>query len=704
MLDTAIATVAAAGAEHVVLALSHRGRLNALSHVLGKPFTELFTEFEGRASHAGDASTGDVKYHLGYEGQWTGGGRKVQLHLQANPSHLEIVNPVSMGVTRALQRRDGALDVRAVVPVCAHGDAAFSGEGIVPETFNLSYLRAYRVGGTLHIIGNNQVGFTTDPIDGRSTHYASDVAKGYEIPVIHVNADDPESCVIAMRIAVAYRQTFAKDFLIDLVGYRRHGHNEGDEPTYTQPVQYDLIKKHPTARQQWADRLVREGLTTPEEVERLDREVADRLQQALDTVRGTPHTKNHAASEGTVVPSTVDTTVPVDTLTTLNARLYAYPSGFHANPRLAKQLERRRDSLTHAAAIDWGHAEALAFASLLHDGVPVRISGQDAERGTFSHRHAVLHDVESGATYTPLQHIADASVPFEIYNSPLSEMAVMGFEYGFSLASPRALTLWEAQFGDFANVAQPVIDQFIAADRAKWGMNSSLVLLLPHGYEGAGPEHSSARLERFLQLCAEGNMHVAYPTSPAQYFHILRRHARQNPRRPLVLMQPKWMLRLAAAMSSLTELAQGQFQPVIDDPAGATKRESVHRIVCCTGKVYWELAAKEQNPDVAVVRIEELYPWPHAELERVVDAYPNVEQVAWVQEEPKNQGAWSYVAPLLRVSAGTALEMPYIGRPERASPAEGYKDDHDIEQERILTAALTVTKAGSLRRSAGAAR
>ena len=700
LFDTAFAEAASMGAREIVIAMCHRGRLNVLTNVLGKPFASLFTEFEGRPSaESGDATTGDVKYHLGYEGDWKAAdGANVHLSLAANPSHLEIVNPVAMGMARARLR--GAMDRSAVLQMAVHGDAAFTGEGIVPETFNLSKLRGYEVGGTLHVIVNNQIGFTTDPEDGRSTHYASDVAKGFEIPVIHVNADNPEAAVTAMRIAAAYRHQFGKDFLIDLVGYRRHGHNEGDEPTYTQPTRYEQIKQHPSVRQIWANRLISEGLVTQDEVDRLDREFAATLQQTLDVVRADKGSVAHAIGVAMRAPAAVETAVARETLVGLNERLLAWPADFHPHPRLAKQLERRRDALGEAAGIDWGHAESLAFASLVRDGTMIRMSGQDAERGTFSHRHAVLHDPRTGATYTPLAHVGEAG-QFEIYNSPLSELGVMGFEYGFSVAADDALTLWEAQFGDFANVAQPMIDQFLAADRAKWGQDSGLILLLPHGYEGAGPEHSSARLERFLQLCAENNMRVAYPSTPAQYFHILRRQAKQRPRRPLVLMQPKSMLRLASAMSSLTALSQGAFTPVIDDPNGAAKRDDVRRLVCCTGKIYWELIAHPQPADVAIVRIEELYPWPRAELEALVDAYTKVEQVAWVQEEPKNQGAWSYAAPLLRACAGTALEVPYFGRPERASPAEGYKNDHDLEQARLIEAALTIsTKPVGRRRSA----
>jgi 2-oxoglutarate dehydrogenase E1 component len=706
LLDTAIAESAAAGAHEVVIGMAHRGRVNVLTNVMGKPYAALFAEFEGWHATHGDATTGDVKYHMGYDGEQTmADGTRVRVTLMPNPSHLELVNPVLQGVARARQRRASVLDPKSVVPVVVHGDAAFPGEGIVPETFNLSQLRGYQVGGSLHIITNNQVGFTTDPIDARSTHYASDVAKGYEVPVLHVNGDDIEACVIAMRIASAYRTTFGKDFVIDLVGYRRHGHNEGDEPTYTQPTLYDSIKAHPTPRQVWGKRLVGEGLLTDAEVEAMDAAFSASMQQVLDSVKASK--PDAASAEPNPAPdaSVVATAVAADTLRALNERLLVYPADFTPHPRLAKQLERRRDALGDAGGVDWGHAEALAFASLLSEGVSVRMSGQDCERGTFSHRHAVLHDVTNGGTFTPLGSIATAPVRFDIHNSALSETAVMGFEYGYSVSAADSLTLWEAQFGDFANVAQPIIDQFIAADRAKWGQDSGLVLLLPHGYEGQGPEHSSARLERFLQLCAENNLRVAYPTSPAQYYHILRRQARQRPRRPLVLMQPKSMLRLPAAMSTLADLATGTFRTVIDDPAGESKRAQVTRIVCCSGKVYWDLAARTVPPEVALVRIEELYPWPHAEVAALVDAYPNAEQVAWVQEEPKNQGAWSYVAPLLRVSAGTAVDIPYIGRPERASPAEGYPSDHNAMQQRILDEALQVaTRKATSKRRSGAPR
>ncbi|MBX3134250.1 MAG: 2-oxoglutarate dehydrogenase E1 component [Gemmatimonadaceae bacterium] len=690
MLDTAIAESASHGAEHVAISMAHRGRINVLAHVMGKPLPLIFGEFQGEHSHLVGASTGDVKYHLGFENERDVGGKRVALSLMPNPSHLEIVNPVLQGAARALQRdaQDRSQrDESKVVPVCIHGDAAFPGEGIVPETFNLSRLRAFRVGGTLHIIVNNQIGFTTDPIDSRSTRYASDIAKGFEMPIIHVNADDAEACVIAMRIAVAYRARFKKDFLVDLVGYRRWGHNEGDEPTYTQPQLYEKVKAQPTPRQVFGKRLVGEGLVTDAQVDAVDKEVAALFQAAYE--------KSKAPAGGHEQPPTepattsVPTAVPADALRSWNTALLSYPSDFTPHPRLAKQLERRREALDGEPSIDWGHAEQLAFASILADGTHIRMSGQDVERGTFSHRHAVLNDA-SGRKFVPLSALPGAKGKIEIYNSALSEMAVLGFEYGFSVAATDTLTLWEAQFGDFANVAQPVIDQFIASDRAKWAQDSGLVLLLPHGYEGQGPEHSSARLERFLQLCAEGNLRVAYPSSPAQYFHILRRQAKLA-RRPLVLMQPKSLLRLAQASSSIKDLSEGSFRPVIDDPKGAEKREDVKRLVFCTGKVYYDLLAAGVPERVAVVRVEELYPWPHDEVARIVDLYPNIDEVAWVQEEPKNMGAWTFVAPRLRVSTGNALVIRYYGRPERASPAEGYPSTHAEEQKRIITEALSAT-------------
>ena len=703
MLDAAIDEAGAVGTREVVIGMAHRGRINVLTHILGKPHATIFEEFEGRhAESNAESGTGDVKYHLGYRGErTTPRGDTVAVQLVPNPSHLEFVNPVIMGVARANQRlrdaegRTTGRDETLVLPIAIHGDAAFAAEGVVAETLNLSRLRGYRVGGTLHIIANNQVGFTTDPLDARSTYYASDLAKGFEIPVVHVNADDAEGCLLAVRLGIAYRQRFRKDFLIDLVGYRRHGHNETDEPGFTQPTLYAKIRQHPSPREVWGRRLVAEGIITEEQVAELDREIAARLGEIHDAVKAGAQTPEHESKkpQSAPPPEPCDSAVAGDRLIAINERLLEWPQGFKVHQRLAKTLERRRGALTEkredgGGAIDWGHAEALAFASLVLEGKSVRLSGQDAERGTFSHRQAVLHDSESGEIFIPHQHLGDASGEFEIYNSPLSETAVMGFEYGYSVAAEDALVLWEAQFGDFVNVAQPIIDQFLVADRAKWGQDSGLVLLLPHGYEGQGPEHSSARLERFLQAAAEGNMAVAYPSTPAQYFHILRRQTRQHDPRPLILMQPKSLLRLPEAGSSLDDLTTGCFLPVVDDPRASKRREAVRRLVLCSGKLYYDLAAAGVPPEVAAIRVEELYPWPHEALARIVDRYPAWEEVVWAQEEPKNMGAWTYVAPRLRATIGNAPVIRYVGRPERASPAEGWSAAHSAEQKRIIAETL----------------
>jgi 2-oxoglutarate dehydrogenase E1 component len=706
MIDEAIECAAQSGTREVVIGMAHRGRLNVLSHVMGKPYERLFKEFLGKHHQTNSASgTGDVKYHLGYEGErHLPDGTTVALELVPNPSHLEFVNPVLNGVARAKQRNpDGTRSEERVVPIVVHGDASFAGEGVVAETLNISLLRGYRVGGTFHILANNQVGFTTDPIDARSTHYASDLAKGYEFPVLHVNADDPEACLIAVRVAIAYRHEFHKDILIDLVGYRRHGHNEADQPSFTQPKLYELIKAHPSPREVFGARLVAEGVVSADDVKALDREIAAELTAIFTEVKEADREAHPTGEFEAVKAPVVDTAVRAETLVALNEQLLAWPSTFKLHPTIGRTLPRRREAL-NSGGIDWGHAEALAFASLLVEGVAVRLTGQDAQRGTFSHRQAVLHNVETGETYTPLQKLPGAKAPFEIYNSPLSETAVMGFEYGFSTAAPRDLVLWEAQFGDFANVAQPVMDQFLAADRAKWGQDSGLVLLLPHGYEGQGPEHSSARLERFLQLAAEGNMTIAYPSTPAQYFHALRRQARTTVKRPLVLMQPKSLLRLPEAASMIGDLSGGSFRTVIDDTIPDATRDGVRRLVFCTGKIYYDLvaarSAKEKEGSggvVAIARVEELYPWPHEAVAAVVDRYPNVEEVVWAQEEPKNMGAWTFVSPRLKASTGNQLTVRYLGRPERASPAEGYHQAHMDEQTRIVNEVLTLPQASKRR-------
>src|SRR5262245_52982411 len=620
MLDEAITRAARGGARTIVIGMAHRGRLNVLTHVMSKPYRVLLEEFEGHHPDTNAPSeSGDVKYHMGYQSsREIAGVGTVDVQPVPNPSHLEFVNPVAMGVSRARQRVPGnpaARDESSVLPIVVHGDASFPGEGIVAETLNLSLLKGYRVGGSLHVILNNQVGFTTNPSDSRSTYYASDLAKGFDIPIVHINGDDSEASIQAIRLGIAYRQRFGKDFLIDVVGYRRHGHNEADQPSFTQPLMYKRIAEHPSVREVWRRRVVAQGLMTEEETKAVEKDVSEKLQQTYQEMTKELERTGDTAEHGTgrpaaaEAPSSVDTTVRAERLVSLNEQLLTWPSTFKLHPTIGRTLPRRREALNNGG-IDWGHAEALAFASLLADGINIRMSGQDAERGTFSHRQAVLHDMNTGETYTPLASLPQARGSFEIYNSPLSETAVLGFEYGFSTAVPTDLVLWEAQFGDFVNVAQPIIDQFIAADRAKWGQDSNLALLLPHGYEGQGPEHSSARLERFLQLVAEGNLTVAYPSSPAQYFHILRRQAICTPCRPLVLMQPKSLLRLPAAASKLEELTTGGFRPVIDDPVASHAREQVQRLVFCTGKLYYDLIAAGQPANIGIVRVEELAPWP----------------------------------------------------------------------------------------------
>jgi 2-oxoglutarate dehydrogenase E1 component len=693
MLDLAIERAAAAGAQEVVIGMAHRGRLNVLAHVLGRPYERILAEFEGQQSGSG---TGDVKYHLGAEGTYaTVAGQPLTVTLAPNPSHLEYVNPVVEGIARARQTdvssRDLVQDVCRVLPVLMHGDAAFAAQGIVAETLNLARLRGYETGGTLHLIVNNQVGFTTDPEEGRSTDYASDLARGFDIPVFHVNADDPEACLAVVRLALAYRTKFQADVLIDLMGYRRYGHNEGDEPAYTQPRMYRRIADHPTVLSQWADRLAADGTVTAEERAAIWDRAYDRLAEIQRAIREAVKTNDQGPPELAVEPATleapVETAVARELLLSLDRQLHSWPDGFSVHPKLERQLARRSTSLEKGAGIDWAHAESLAFASLVADGTPIRFSGQDSARGTFSQRHLTLRDVETGERYTPLQSLEEARAPFEVYNSPLSEAGVLGFEYGYSTATPGSLVLWEAQFGDFVNAAQVIIDQFLTAGRAKWGQESRIVLLLPHGYEGQGPEHSSARLERFLQQAAEDNIRVANCSTPAQYFHLLRRQARLEEVRPLILFTPKSLLRHPRAVSRLADLADGGFRMVIDDDDAAQHPGTVRRLALCSGKVYYDLVGgdeREENPDVAVIRVEQLYPFPEEHLGGLLDRYDQATDLVWVQEEPSTMGAWTYIRPLLEALAGDRLVVRYVGRPERASPAEGYKKAHDHEQARIV--------------------
>lgn len=700
MLDLAMDEAAARNGRTVVLGMAHRGRLNVLTHILKVPYEDLLREFEGLkgkgALHV--AGTGDVKYHHGARGRYeTRDGTVLDVVLAPNPSHLEFVNPVVAGMARAWQFEDEASPVRdpdRVVPVLIHGDAAFAAEGVVAETLNMSGLHGYDVGGTIHIIANNQIGFTTSPSDARSTRYSSDLAKGFDIPILHVNADEPEACLAAVRLAMAYRDEYHDDVVIDLIGYRRHGHNEGDEPAYTQPRLYDRISDHPTVRTRWARRLVDEGVVSEDEVAAIDDRVATRLREAQDAVKnetGGDAGSDDEGSTGDTERLEPETRVPFEVLTRVNDASIAVPDGFTVHPKLQRQLKRRHDGLSDDTRLDWAYGEALALGALLAEGLVVRLTGQDAQRGTFSHRHLVLHDVETGAEHTPLATLGPGRL--EVYNSPLTESGVLGFEYGYSVASTRDLVLWEGQFGDFVNVAQVAIDQFISSGREKWGQVSNLTLLLPHGYEGQGPEHSSARLERFLQLCAEDNMRVVYPTTPGQYFHMLRRQALWRPSRPLIVMTPKSLLRLPAASSAVSELTEGSFQAVLDDP-GVEDRNGIRRLVLCTGKVYYDIQGHKRRDEargVAAARIEELYPFPAARLEELVRSYPNLDEVVWAQEEPRNMGALTFVGPRLRTVVPRDVPLRYVARPERASPAEGKSSDHQREQERIVLESLDLT-------------
>ncbi|HEY3542263.1 MAG TPA: 2-oxoglutarate dehydrogenase E1 component [Gaiellaceae bacterium] len=695
MLDEAIEIASDAGAHEVVIGMAHRGRLNVLTHVVGRPYHVILREFEGERTIdavvvSEEGGSGDVKYHLGAEGARATRAGEITVTLAANPSHLEAVDPVVEGRARAEQTdrstRQGYHDPMVALPVLIHGDASFAGQGEVAETLNLEGLTGYSTGGTLHLIANNQVGFTTDPTDGRSTRYSSDLAKGFDIPIVHVNADDPECCLSAVRLALAYRRRFGHDVVVDLVGYRRHGHNEQDEAAYTQPLLAAAIAQHPTVRDRYAASLVERGVVTQEQADGLQKDVLDELRAAHEALKESIAAP-HPAHEGRIPRDTGDTVVTAvaaETLRELNEQLLRFPDWFTPHPKLLKQLERRRD----LEAIDWGHAEGLAFASLLVEGIPIRITGQDTERGTFSHRHAVLHDVHTGATFTAMQHLDDAGASFEIHNSPLSEYACVGFEYGYSAAAPEALVLWEAQFGDFSNGAQIIIDQFISAGLSKWGETSRLTLLLPHGYEGNGPEHSSARLERFLQLAAQENIRIVNCTTSGQYFHLLRRQALDATARPLVVMTPKGLLRLKQASSTLGDLTDGGFAPVLDDPV--SQKDGVTRLVLCQGKVYYDIVGHEQNAetnDVAVARIEQLYPFPVEQAAAVVRSYPNLREVVWAQEEPQNMGAWRAIRHRLE-EATAGVPLTYAGRPWRASPSEGYPTSHLREQDRIVKAAL----------------
>ena len=698
MLDATLEGATEDGAHEVVIGMAHRGRLNVLAHVLGRPYDTILREFEGERtlealSNQPAGASGDVKYHLGAEGRRKTPSGDITVTLAANPSHLEAVDPVVEGLARSEQTdrstREGLQDPRIAVPVLIHGDASFPGQGVVAETFNLEGLDGYSTGGTLHIIANNQVGYTTDPADGRSTRYSSDLAKGFDAPIVHLNADDPEAAVASIRLALAFRRRFGHDFVIDLVGYRRHGHNETDEPAYTQPLMVERIKEHPGVREQYADQLVDEEVVTQEEADALVAQAESRLRQAHEHLKSTFGAPGPAPSERTPPTngSDVITSVPADRLRQLNQELLTVPERFTVHPKLKRQLDRRLEAIEQGE-IDWGQAESLAFASLLVEGIPIRLTGQDTERGTFSHRHLVLHDPQTGEQHTPLKSLAEAEASFEVYNSPLSEYAALGFEYGYSVGAPEALVIWEAQFGDFVNGAQIVVDQFLVSGLSKWSQTSRLTLFLPHGYEGNGPEHSSARLERFLQLAAQENIRIANTTTSAQFFHLLRRQALDPNARPLVVMTPKGLLRLKDAGSRLEELAEGRFQPVIDD---TVDHAQVRRLVFVSGKVYYDIVGHERRAargDIAVARVEQLYPFPTQDAAALVASYAALDEVVWAQEEPQNMGPWRAIRHRLEEAIGGRVPLRYVGRPWRASPSEGYPTAHLQEQERIVKEVL----------------
>ncbi len=691
------------GVEEITLGMAHRGRLNVLANVVGNFSERIFTSFEGAVHPNFPADEGDVKYHQGAVGEReTASGRSVRITVSPNPSHLEFVDAVVEGMVRARQdamhaEREEAVD--RALPVLLHGDAAFAGQGIVMETLNLAELRGYRTGGTIHIIINNQIGFTTSPEKGRSTIYSTDVARMTQLPIFHINGDDPEAAFRVLRMALDYRQEFNKDVVLDLIGFRRLGHNEGDEPSYTQPLMYARVKAHPGVRAIYAARLVREGVLSEADVEAMIKERVERYEQAQarakEIVAAKPKMSELpppiAEEDGSDI---VETGVSAEMIRELGHKIAVVPEGFNINPKMVSQLARREKMGAGAVPLDWAFGEAMAFGTLALEGTNVRLSGQDSGRGTFSQRHAILYDTQTGAAWTPLSELAvreNGRPRFEVFDSSLSEQGVMGFEYGYSVVEQRALVMWEAQFGDFSNGAQVIIDQFIAPGVDKWQQPSRLALLLPHGYEGQGPEHSNARLERYLQLCAENNMQVCYPTTPAQYFHLLRRQVRQEIARPLVVMTPKSLLRLPAATSSVEELTAGGFLPVIDD-AEITNRAEVRRIVLCSGKVYYDLNAARLKSDdrrVAIVRLEQFYPFPERALREIFASYENADQLVWAQEEPKNYGGWHFVEPRL-MGMLRACERPfYVGRTASASPATGSYTIHELEQRELVNQALT---------------
>jgi multifunctional 2-oxoglutarate metabolism enzyme len=688
----------------VVMGMAHRGRLTVLTTVVGKPVAEIFAQFEGELDPASTQGSGDVKYHLGARGVYRSTtGREILVSVSPNPSHLEAVDPVVEGIVRPKQDRLGDQERARVIPLLIHGDAAFAGQGVVAETLNLSQLDGYCTGGTLHLIINNQIGFTTLPDEARSTPYSTDVARGVQAPIFHVNGDDPEAAIRVAHIAFDYRQQFKKDVVIDMFCYRRHGHNEGDDPSYTQPILYRKIKEHPSVGTLYAERLVREGVIAEEEVARMRKGFTEALSAAYDAAQ---KSSDHFVGQelaavpteeiGSFCPRTAVNKATVDRV--IHA-LTQFPENFHLHPKLRGFIERRRAVMEKGGPIDWAFGEALAFGTLALEGTPVRLSGQDSGRGTFSQRHLAFWDSENGQKYTPLQHVSPDQARFDVFDSSLSEYAVLGFEFGYSVADPLTLVMWEAQFGDFVNGAQIMVDQFISSAESKWGQPSGLVLLLPHGFEGQGPEHSSARIERFLILCAGNNIQAVNCSTPAQYFHLLRRQMyggpdRRGVRKPLVVFTPKSLLRHPKAVSSVAELTSGGFREVLAD-SGAIEPDQVTRVIFCSGKIYYDLlAAREERKanHVALVRVEQLYPFAETEVNDVLMRYPLTAEAVWAQEEPRNMGAWRFIDERFRVLLNpSGRELRYIGRPESASPATGSGKRHQEEQAAIMSEAMEET-------------
>ena len=706
LLATLVEEGGALGVEEMVLGMPHRGRLNVLANILRKPYEMILAEFEGTFLTKQATGDGDVKYHLGYShDRQTRSGHKVHLSLSANPSHLEAINPVIEGMVRAKQNHLGDTERARVVPILMHGDAAFTGQGVVAETLGLSELEAYRTGGTIHIIVNNQIGFTTPPTSYRFTPYPSDVSKIIQAPVFHVNGDDPEAAVQAARLAIAFRQQFKKDVIIDLVCYRRHGHNEFDDPTFTQPTMYRVISEHATPLALYRQRLASEGVVTDADADKRVKEFRDLLDDAHGYARDFMPRQPVFAFGGlwrglgwAGDDWSADTRVAAAVLEEVSAAMQRTPEGFRPNPKVVKLMEQRAVMVREGQRIDWGCAEALAIGSLVLEGVTVRMSGQDVGRGTFSHRHAVFHDVENGARYVPLDNIRPGQSKFLIFDSMLSENACLGFEFGFSLADPHKLVIWEAQFGDFANGAQVIVDQFISSSESKWQRMSGLVMLLPHGYEGQGPEHSSARLERYLQLCGDMNMQVCNFTTPAQYFHALRRQMHRSFRKPLIVMSPKMLLRYKWAVSPLKDFTDGTFHPVLDEPPAGTvdvgvtiDPQKVTRVILCSGKVYYSLLAGRAEREIdttALVRVEQLHPFPRQELAEILARYPQAKQVFWVQEEPSNMGAWHFIFNQMRPVLPEHLPLSYVGRRAAASPATGSYKIHQQEEADLINRAF----------------